>query len=146
MTLRPPTDGDFEAMLELMNAHQLAAFGEADVTEEELRLWLTTPSVDVEQDIRLLHDDGRLVGYADVDATHEEPPRWWCDVKIAPDADAEAVAAELVAWLEERAVEGLLRIWTATDDARIIDAFERLGFAPGPPLVPDGDRSERRRA
>ena len=30
MTLRPPTDGDFDAMLELMNAHQLAAFGEAD--------------------------------------------------------------------------------------------------------------------
>ena len=54
MTLRPPRDDDFEAMLELMNAHQLAAFGEADTTVEELRLWLTTPSVDVENDIRVL--------------------------------------------------------------------------------------------
>ena len=31
MTLRPPRDDEFDAMLELMNAHQLAAFGEADV-------------------------------------------------------------------------------------------------------------------
>ena len=36
MTLRAPRDDDFDAMLELMNAHQLAAFGEADVTADEL--------------------------------------------------------------------------------------------------------------
>ena len=32
VTLRPPRDDEFDAMLELMNAHQLAAFGEADYT------------------------------------------------------------------------------------------------------------------
>ena len=88
MTLRPPRDDDFDAMLELMNAHQLAAFGEADATAEDLRLWLTTPSVEVENDIRVLERDGRLIGYADVDATREEPPLWWCDVKVDPEADA----------------------------------------------------------
>lgn len=130
MTLRPPTDGDFDAMLELMNAHQLAAFGEADVPAEELRLWLTTPSVDVERDIRLLERDGRLVGYVDVDPNDDEPPLWWCDLKIDPDVDADAVAAELVAWLDERAGEGVLRVWTGSGDARVVGALERLGFTP----------------
>ena len=40
-----------------MNAHQLAAFGEADVTEDELRTWLTSPSVEAERDIRVLEQD-----------------------------------------------------------------------------------------
>ena len=93
-------------MLELMNAHQLAAFGEADYTADDLRTWLTTPSVEVDRDLRVLERDGRLIGYADADPTRNEPPLWWCDVKVAPDVDARAVVADLVAWLEERAVEG----------------------------------------
>jgi mycothiol synthase len=129
VTLRPPTDGDFDAMLELMNAHQLAAFGEADVTAEELRLWLTTPYVVVEDDLRVLERDGRLIGYADVDATRDDPPLWWCDVKVAPDADAAEVLPQLVGWLEERTERGRLRVWTSADDARVVDVLGRLGFA-----------------
>ena len=130
MTLRPPRDDDFDAMLELMNEHQLAAFGEADVTAEDLRLWLTTPYVEVANDIRLLERDGRLLGYADVDGTRREPPLWWCDVKVAPDVDADEVVPRLVAWLEGRARRGRLRVWTSDTDARIKDAFARLGFSP----------------
>ena len=130
MTLRPPRDDDFAAMLELMNAHQLAAFGEADATAGELRLWLTTPYVEVENDIRVLERDGRLIGYADVDGTREEPPLWWCDVKVAPAADAEEVVPTLVSWLDERAAKGRLRVWTSASDRRIADAFTALGFEP----------------
>ena len=43
MTLRPPRDDDFDAMLELMNAHQLAAFGEADATAEDVRSYKPAP-------------------------------------------------------------------------------------------------------
>jgi len=117
-------------MLELMNAHQLAAFGEADYTADDLRTWLTTPYVEVNRDLRVLERDGRLIGYADADPTRDEPPLWWCDVKVAPDVDAGAVVAELVAWLEERTAEGRLRVWTSEDDARIVDAFDALGFEP----------------
>jgi len=126
VTLRPPRDDEFDAMLELMNAHQLAAFGEADYTADDLRTWLTTPYVVVHRDLRMLERDGRLSGYADADPTRDEPPLWWCDVKVAPDVDAGAVVAELVAWLEERTAEGRLRVWTSEDDARIVDAFECL--------------------
>ena len=130
MTLRPPRDDEFDAMLELMNAHQLAAFGEADYTADDLRTWLTTPYVVIARDLRVLERDGRLIGYADADPTRDEPPLWWCDVKVAPDVDAGPVVAELVAWLEERAVEGRLRVWTSEDDTRIVGAFDALGFEP----------------
>ncbi|MHB1244670.1 MAG: GNAT family N-acetyltransferase, partial [Gaiellaceae bacterium] len=130
MTLRPPRDDEFDAMLELMNAHQLAAFGEADYTADDLRTWLTTPYVDVERDIRVLERDGRLIAYADADPTRDDPPLWWCDVKVAPGADAAEVVPELVAWLEQRAKEGRLRVWTSETDARIVDAFAAAGFEP----------------
>jgi mycothiol synthase len=130
VTLRPPRDDEFDAMLELMNAHQLAAFGEADYTADDLRTWLTTPYVEIDRDIRVLERDGRLIGYADADPTREEPPLWWCDVKLDPEVGAAEVVAELVAWLEERAVEGRLRVWTSEDDTRIVSAFTALGFEP----------------
>ena len=130
MILRPPRDDEFDAMLELMNAHQLAAFGEADATADDLRNWLTAPSVDIERDIRVLERDGRLVGYADVDGAHEDPPLWWCDVKVAPDVSTDEVVPPLVAWLDERALTGRLRVWSAADDTRIVDAFAALGFEP----------------
>jgi mycothiol synthase len=130
MTLRPPEDEDFDAMLELMNAHQLAAFGEADLTEDELRTWLTSPSVEIERDIRVLEQDGRLVGYVDVDSNGADPPLWWCDVKLAPDVDEDLIAAELVGWLEQRLDVGRVRVWTSATDTRVVSAFERLGFSP----------------
>jgi ribosomal protein S18 acetylase RimI-like enzyme len=113
-----------------MNAHQLAAFGEADATANELRSWLTAPSVDVQRDIRVLEDDNRLIGYADVDSNREDPPLWWCDVKVAPDAHADEVVSELVAWLDARAEIGRLRVWTSETDVRIVAAFGALGFEP----------------
>ena len=130
MTLRPPRDDEFDAILELMNAHQLAAFGEADATADELRGWLTAPSVDVQRDIRVLERDGRLIGYADVDSNREEPPVWWCVVKVAPDAEAGEVLSELVGWLDGRAETGRLRVWTSENDARIVGAFTALDFEP----------------
>ena len=129
MTLRPPREEDFDAMLALMNAAQLAAYGEEDVTADELRTWLTTPSVDPASDIRLLEESGRLIGYVDADASGEEKPdRWWSDVKVDPKADANAVVRELVAWLEQRVGEGILRVWAGATDERVVDAFMRLGF------------------
>lgn len=130
MTLRPPEEADFDAMLELMNAHQLVAFGEADLTEDELRTWLTTPSVEIERDIRVLERDGRLVGYVDVDPNKADPPLWWCDLKLAPDVDADSITTELIGWLDERVDAGRLRVWASATDARVVGAVERLGFAP----------------
>ena len=126
MSLRPPRADDFDAILALHNAAQLATFGEADVTADEYRTWLTTPAVVPERDIRLLERDGRLLGYADAE---KASTRWWCDVKIHPDADANTAVPQLVAWLEGRVGDGVLRVWTGANDDRMVGAFKRLGFA-----------------
>ena len=130
MTLRSPRDDEFTAILELMNAHQLAAFGEADVTADELKTWLTSPSVDVGRDIRVLEQDGALVAYADVDSNRAEPPLWWCDVKILPTAPIGEALKELLPWLDARAQTGRLRVWSSATDVRFVSAFEAYGFAP----------------
>jgi mycothiol synthase len=127
VSLRPPREDDFDAILELMNASQLAVFGEEDVTADDLRTWLTTPYVDVERDIRLLEVDGRLLGYADVDFA-EATGTWWCDVKVAPDVDIDATLPQLLDWIEERVDGGIIRVWTSAADARTVEAFARLGF------------------
>ena len=129
MSLRPPRKDDFDAILELMNRHQLAAFGEADVVADELRTWFATPKLDQERDIRLLERDGSLVGYADTERA-DATDRWWSDVKVDPEVDIDEVLPELVGWLEERTGSGILRVWTAAGDSRVVDAYARLGFVP----------------
>ena len=130
MTLRPPRDDEFDAMLELMNAHQLAAFGEADYTADDLRTWLTTPYVEVDRDIRVLERDGRLIGYADADPNARRPAALVVRRQGRPGRGRRRGRAELVAWLEERAVEGRLRVWTSEDDGRIVERVHALGFEP----------------
>jgi mycothiol synthase len=132
MSLRPYREDDFDPLLDLFNRHQLAAFGEADATADDLQAWLTTPYVDVERDIRVLERDGRVVGYADVDASRDEPPRWWCDVKVDPDVDADEAVRLLVDWIDERAgaAGGTVRVWTSETDNRVTGAFGALGFEP----------------
>lgn len=129
MSLRPPRDDDFAAILELMNRHQLAAFGEADVVADELRTWFATPTLDPNRDVRLLERSGRLVGYVDTERA-EATDRWWSDVKVDPEVDIDTVLPELIEWLDQRTGSGILRVWTAAEDARVVDAYARLGFAP----------------
>lgn len=153
MKLRPPRDEDVPAIIELMNAASLRAYGSADMTEAELRRWLNTPKVDPERDIRLAEDGSRLVGYGDVDPIGSEPVRNWCQIVVHPDADPGVVASPLVAWCEERAAEGVLRTWAPSVASDLAAAFDRLGLQlirhsyrmqidldrrPDPPLWPDG--------
>ena len=126
--LRPPRENDFDAMLALMHAAQVESFGVSSATADDLRTWLTTPSVVPERDIRLLEHDGRLVGYVDADFTGSDPKTWWSDISVAPAADVDVVLPRLVAWLEERAREGRLRVWTGNDNARMVGGYRRLGF------------------
>ena len=128
MALRPPRDDDFDAMLALIRAAEAASYGEADLEEDDLRTWLSSPNVDPQRDVRLLERNGRLVGYADADVTRDEPKRWWSLVAVAPDADAASAAAELLRWVGQRARGGVLRVWTSATDARMLAVFRRHGF------------------
>ncbi len=116
-----------------MNAHQLAAFGEADVTADELRTWLTTPYVVVERDIRVLERDGRLVGYVDVDPTRDGPAAaGGATSRCIPDVDAGARSSTSSSPGSTSARRvGRLRVWTLGRPTRgSLDALARLGFEP----------------
>jgi mycothiol synthase len=130
MTLRPPRDEDFDAMLEVLNARGRAAYGEDEISADELRTWLSSPKVDPERDIRVVEVDGKVVGYADVDPIGSDPMRWWTSVSVHPEADTPSVVDELVRWVEERAGEGIVRVWNPSAIGGIGPAFERCGLRP----------------
>jgi mycothiol synthase len=153
LRLRPPREDDFDAMLEVLNAAARAVDGEDEYSAEGLRTWLNSPKVDLERDVRVAEEAGRLIGFADVDPQGENPITWWCDVRVDPDADAAVVVPELVGWLEQRARKGRLRVWTPSKVRAVAEVFERLGFqpirhsfrmavefdgAPDPPVWPEG--------
>jgi mycothiol synthase len=117
-------------MLDVVNAGGRAAYGEDEYGWAEFRNWLSSPKLNRETDIRIVEVDGRIVGYGDVDAQGEDPVRWWSDLKVHPDADADAVLAELVRWVEARARSGVVRAWNPSAVERVGPALERLGFRP----------------
>jgi mycothiol synthase len=152
MKLRPPREDDFDAMLEVLNAGGRAAYGEDELSADELRTWLSAPKVDPGSDIRVAEIDGSVVGYVDVDPIGSDPVRWWTSVAAHPDADIPAVVAELVGWAEQRAGEGILRVWNPSEIEGMGLAFERCGLRairhsyrmaidledePEPPIWPD---------
>ena len=130
MNLRPPRDEDFDAMLEVVNAAARAAYGEDEYSAIELRNWLSSPKLDLTQDVRLAELNGRIVGYCDVDREGADPVLWWSDLKVHPEADADAVLAALAEWVERRADGGVLRVWNPSAVERIGPGLERLGFRP----------------
>jgi mycothiol synthase len=130
MKLRPPREGDFDEMLEVLNAAGRAAYGEEEQSADALRRWLTSPKVEPERDIRVVEENGRLIGYGDVDPLGEAPVRWWSNMRVHPDADLDAVLGELVGWAEDRAREGILRVWTPSAIEGVGSALERLGLRP----------------
>jgi mycothiol synthase len=126
--LRPATLDDFDAIFALFAAVERSWFGQAEQTPEELRQWLTAPTVNLEEDIRLAFDGDRLVGYVDIDRVEGTPVRWWSDVKVHPPEYVADLVPVLVDWVERRAVRGIVRIWSAAVATALRDALESLGY------------------
>lgn len=151
MSLRPATIDDFAAIAELFAAG-VEMYEELTFDPEELRVWLTSPRLDLERDVRLYFEDAQLRGYVDVDPIGEDPVRWWCDVRLHPSADFGGVAPRLLAWAEERSGEGLMRTWCPARLEPLKREFVRRGLRRvrgsyrmetelddlEPPVIPDG--------
>ena len=149
--LRPATAQDFDAIVALFAAG--AELFRDDTTAEELLQWLTSPRLDIERDSRLAYEDGSIVGYVDVDPLGEDPVRWWCDVRIHPDAEVAHVVPPLLDWAERRAGSGLVRVWGPSTFEALRREFEAAGYrrirgsyrmqieldeSPREPRFPDG--------
>lgn len=131
--LRAPRLEEAAAIARLANRVSDELFGEAEETETTVRMWLTTPDLELDKDYRVaLDQEGRLTGYADLGA-HPDP-KYWLDLRV-PMSSSDETRDALIRWGEERARrragghEGaLMRAFAYDSDEPEKMALERHGY------------------
>ena len=119
MRLRPPTDADAEAVLELIVARDMADLGVPDYTLGDLRQEWALDEVDRSRDAVVVEDeDGALVAYAIVRSIGAQ-------VIIPPRHTGRGIGSTLLRWAEER---GPRRQWVAERDTAGRELLERNGY------------------
>lgn len=131
LTIRPPREDEAAPIAELFNEISTAGYGVADTTEGEVRLWLTAPGVDRENDVRIaVGSNGLLVAYGDV---WEQDRKAWFDIRERSTVGDGAAAKEVLDALLPRARElipdlAVVRSWVPSVEKTIKAMFEREGF------------------
>jgi mycothiol synthase len=133
--LRPLSDADVPAIVALFNEIARGGYGVEDESEQELRLWLESPTVDPARDVRVaVGPAGEIVGYADVYDQNDWHTRFWFDLRVHPQNGGLEAAAALLDWAEERvlatAKEGaFLRSFVPGRSELVKRTLEERGFA-----------------
>src|SRR3954447_17027110 len=117
MTLRGATDDDRDAVLALGVVEEVAWFGAAESSAEEVGEWVDEEG-GVAGGVVAFDGDGGVHGFA-------SPGRREA-VFLADPARTDALADELVPWLQGR--RDVLELMTFAGDAARIAAFERHGL------------------
>lgn len=122
------TERDAGRIAELLNEIVRLQYGEADVTEAEIRSWFEHEQLEV----LLAEEDGRAVAYGDRWQGEEERNRAWLDVRALP-GQGEAAAAllrELELRSRPHADPGALAMtYVASPDETLRGVVEREGYA-----------------
>ena len=132
MNLRSPTEDDLAEIAELFNAASREFYGLDAASEQLLRTWLTSPTTDVERNLRLALADGTIAGYVDVDPRDSHPTRCWVEIAIRRTADFDAAAATLLEWAEGRSgeePEPVLRTSVWQRDEQMRRALSEHGYS-----------------
>ncbi len=96
MRLRAPTPDDAAGVFAVMRAQDVADFGVADCTLEDLLDEWGASDFDVAQDARLCEDgEGRIVGYASVRLPGTQPA-------VSPGPEGRGAGGLLLDWAEQR--------------------------------------------
>ena len=121
--IREPTVDEVHAIREVIEEHAQAAFGETELSEEEIRSWLTRPKLVV----RVAEREGKLVGYLDVYA--EDSGRFPADARtLDPEVEA-ALLAEAEAIGREKGAT-VVRAFVQGDDPVLREVLEEVGWQP----------------
>ena len=124
--LRPPTEADDTAVLELVVARDVADLGRPDFTLEDVHADWATPGLSLANDARVAVGRDGLEGYAillgDV-----------ATVLVHPAAEGRGVGSALRAWAESRAAGRgvpVLKQFTAGADGRADALLRAAGYEP----------------
>jgi mycothiol synthase len=124
IALREPTVDDAPALAELLNAQSHAQYGEADLTEDEMRHWFGLPNIWM----RVAERDGRLVAYLDV-MQDGGGARFHIDARALDEEAAHAIVAAAEQYSGERAKRGAIMRGYTGEREHVRAEYERAGFA-----------------
>lgn len=111
------------AIRALIEEHALAAFGEPELGEEEIRSWFTRPNLL----IRVAERDGELVGYLDVHA--QDSGRFPADIRTL-DRDVAAVLLAEAEKLSREQGATAVRAFTQGDEPVLRRVLDGAGWKP----------------
>lgn len=135
--MRPPTIDDLEIAYQLCLAHDMALFGEEEMSRADLRGYWTAPAHDLARDQRLVFDqDGQLI--ANLYTEQHQYAKFFADVMLLPGYSdprvgdyllelAESWAREQMAQAEPHVRVTLNGVANSADQERL-QRYERLGF------------------
>jgi mycothiol synthase len=123
--VRPPLITDLEAMYALGRAHQLATYGEVDLTLEDLRTFCATPTFDLREQVRLVFEPaGHLIAVAYFE--QQAQIRYSITLDILPGHEDGSVRTYLMhlgeAWARQEMGKAppqartFLRVWVSIQD------------------------------
>ena len=103
-TLRRPTMNDLMTVKQLLNIGEVAEYGTAETTENDMRMWWQRPSFNLATDAWIvLAPAGEIVGYASVgDRQHI---RIYAGVDVHPAYQKRGIGTQLLRLTEERAYQ-----------------------------------------
>ena len=121
--IREPTAAEAPAIRDLIEEHAQAAFGESDMSEEEIRTWFKRPKLS----IRVAERAGGLVGYLDIYA--DESGHFPADIRTLDAEVAAGLAAEAEAIARDEGAEAV-RAFVQGDDPVMREVLDAGGWEP----------------
>lgn len=121
--IRNPTVDEAPAIRALIEEHALAAFGEPELSEQEIRSWFTQRNLE----FRVAERDGALVGYLDVQL--QENGRFPADIRTL-DADAAARLLDEAERIGRERGATVVRSFVQGDDPVLRAVLEDAGWKP----------------
>lgn len=122
VTVRPTTVDEAPAIRTLLEQHALAAFGEPELSEEEIRSWFSQGNFE----FRVAERDSELVGYLDVQL--QEGGRFPADIRTLDGAAAARLLDEAEQIGRERGAS-LVRSFVQGDDPVMRGVLEDAGWS-----------------
>jgi mycothiol synthase len=115
---------DVPVIRALLEKHALAAFGEPELSEEEVRSWFSIPKLW----IQVAERDGELVGYLDV--RNEEGGRFDVDVRTLDPGVAPLLVVAAEDYARDKAASPFLRGYVQGDEPVLREMYETARWRP----------------